>query len=88
MDLGSKLHFPVLVALNTQSGVYQEFGSEMTGMSLYVNPKMRDEIVSDGDIFCVDYALGEMRTSKVTKGNEGYKPGTLLVPKRVGMSYM
>lgn len=88
MDLGSKLHFLALVALNTQSGVYQEFGSEVTGMSLYINPKTRNEIVSGGDIFWVDYALGETRTLKVTKGNEGYKPGALLVPKRVGMSYM
>ncbi|SJK98539.1 uncharacterized protein ARMOST_01807 [Armillaria ostoyae] len=71
LSLGSQLHFTALVALDTQSGVYQEFGREMAGM-----PSVRRykdvEIVSDREIFYVDCALGETRTSKVTKWNGRY----------------
>ncbi|PBK70802.1 hypothetical protein ARMSODRAFT_974061 [Armillaria solidipes] len=74
MDLGSQLHSSVLVALNTESGVYREFGSEMTGMSQVRQYKdAEQDCIWRRDFLCELHA----RRDEVVKGTgTGHENGT------------
>ncbi|PBK65511.1 hypothetical protein ARMSODRAFT_978303 [Armillaria solidipes] len=65
-----ELLFPALVALDTQSGVFEEFGREMTGMSPV--GRYKD---AEGNCIRQRNFLRGLR-ARQEEGNERYKTGT------------